>query len=146
MPSRAAHLIAFLAIVAISVSAHIYVYRQFAKVVRHDFPRHKDRILRWARALFIYFELPFLYIFFGRQITFDASLLTTILVYPFAAWQVLMLVWTIILVPIGLLRSRWFGTFWRTSQKLLLKPIRRMVRRTLRPRRDQALEPSEEIA
>jgi hypothetical protein len=137
MPSRAAHLIAFLTIVSISVSAHIYIYRQFARMIRRDFPRHQAHVLRAAKGL---------YIFFGKQITFDATLLTQILIYPFAVWQMLMLVWAVILIPIGIVRAKWVTAFWRSTRKLLLKPILRVMRRTLRPRRDPSLMPTEEIA
>ena len=146
MPTRAAHLIAFLTIVLLSTGLHVYIYRQLARLVRRDFPRQAKTGLRIAKVLFVYFELPFLYLFFWKHLTFDTSVLTTFLVFPFAVWQMVMLVWGAILVPIGIYRSRYLKSFRSTTGKLIVKPIRQAVRRSLRPRRKVILEPSEEIA
>lgn len=146
MPNRAAHLIAFLTIVLISTGLHIYIYRQLARLVKRDFPRQAKTGLRIARVLFVYFDLPFLYLFFWKHLTFDTSVMTTVLLFPFAVWQMVMLVWGVILVPVGAYRSKYIRSFRRATSKLIVKPIRLAVRRSLRPRREVILEPSEEIA
>jgi uncharacterized membrane protein len=145
MPSRAAHLIAFLSITLISVSCHVYIFRQFARMIRRDFPRRQRVILQIAKAAFIYFDLPFVYIFFWRHISGDVSNLTQFLLYPFAVWQMVLLVWAVILVPIGLFRSKAVSAFSRTSNRLVVKPIATALRRSLRPGREVILETSEEV-
>lgn len=131
MPSRAANLIAFLSIVAISVSCQVYIYRQLRTLLRRDFPKQKDRLIFIAKCFFIYFNLPFAYLFFWRHFHFDASLLTQILMYPFVLWQALMIVWSAILIPLGVMRSKLF----RRSATLVVKPIQRLTRRFFRPRK-----------
>jgi hypothetical protein len=149
MPSRAAHLIAFLTIVSLSVGLHVYIFRQFARMIRRDFPKQQKAVLRIAKGLFVYFELPFLYMFFWKHISADVTVLTQLLMYPFAVWQMVMLVWGAILVPIGILRSKAVRVFSRSTKKLILKPIAFAARRSLRPllgrRHDVILEPSEEM-
>lgn len=145
MPSRAAHLVAFLTIVPISVSAHVYIYRQLRRVIQRDFPKQKGKLLTTAKILFFYFDLPFVYLFFGKQITFDATALTQLLMYPFAVWQILMMVWAAILLPLGVIRSRWSAQLMRSTRKLIVKPIMRYARRLLNPRREINLETSEEL-
>jgi hypothetical protein len=146
MPNRAAHLIAFLTIVLISAGLHVYIYRQLARLVKRDFPRQSKTGLKIAKVLFVYFDLPFLYLFFWKHLTFDTSVITTVLLFPFAVWQMVMLVWGLIVVPIGIYRSKYLRSFRRATSKLIVKPIRLAVRRSLRPRREVILEPSEEIA
>jgi hypothetical protein len=114
-------------------------------MVRRDFPKHQKSILKIAKGSFIYFDLPFVYIFFWKHITADVSDVTRFLLYPFAVWQMVMLVWAVILVPMGILRSKPIRVFLRSSKRLILKPIVKAVRRSLRPRRDVILEPSEEM-
>lgn len=145
MPSRAAHLIAFLTITLVSVSCHVYIFRQFARMIRRDFPKHQKSIVRSAKIFFVYFDLPFLYIFFWKHITADVSDVTRFLLYPFAIWQMVMLVWAVLLIPIGILRSKASTVFFRSTRRLILKPIAKAVRRSLRPRRDVILETSEEM-
>jgi hypothetical protein len=145
MPSRAAHLIAFLTITLVSVSCHVYIFRQFARMIRRDFPKRQRTVLRIAKAAFIYFDLPFLYIFFWKHISADVSGLTQFLLFPFAVWQMVMLVWAVILVPIAILRSKTVSVFSRSTSKLIVKPIAKMVRRSIRPRREVILETSEEM-
>lgn len=145
MPSRAAHLIAFLTIVIVSVSCHVYIFRQFARMIRRDFPRRQKAILLVAKILFVYFELPFVYMFFWRHISADVSGLTRFLMYPFAVWQIVMLVWAAILIPMGLLRSRPAMAFRHSTKKLIVKPIANAARRSLRTKNDMILEPAEEM-
>lgn len=149
MPSRAAHLIAFLTIVGVSVGLHIYIFRQLARMIRRDFPNRQKSILQAAKAAFVYFELPFLYMFFWKHISADVTALTQILMYPFAVWQMVMLVWGVILVPIGLMRSKAVRVFSRSTKKLILKPIAKAARKSLRSvvrtRQDVILEPAEEM-
>jgi hypothetical protein len=132
MPSRAAHLIAFLSILAISVSCHIYIFRQLRSLIQRDFPHQKDRLITVAKWAFIYFDLPFIYLFLGRHITFDATVLTQFLMYPFAVWQMLMLVWAVILVPIGALRSKPVKRIVKSSVKPFARALRRLMRRLRR--------------
>jgi hypothetical protein len=145
MPSRAAHLIAFLTIAIVSVSCHVYIFRQFARMIRRDFPQRQRTILGIAKLLFVYFELPFIYMFFWRHITVDVSGLTRFLMYPFAVWQIVMLVWAAILIPMGILRSKPLGAFWRSTKKLIVKPIAKAARKSLRTKSDVVLEPFEEM-
>ena len=130
MPSRIAHLIAFLSIVTISVSLHAYIYRQLRSLIRRDFPRQSKRLVGIAKWLFIYFELPFIALFFWKYIPFYAPGLVNFILYPFAVWQMLLLVWAVILVPLGIFRSRAF-------QKSVVKPFAKVMRRFFRPRKQQ---------
>src|SRR4051812_47191381 len=102
MPSKASHLIAFLGIALLSAIGHRWVYTHAKTLLYKDFPRHAKVVTRIACVLFVYFDLPFLFLFFSRHITWDASVITRFLIYPFSVWQFLMAIWIVILVPMNL--------------------------------------------
>jgi hypothetical protein len=145
MPSRAAHLIAFLTITLVSVSCHVYIFRQFARMIRRDFPGRAGSLLKVAKPLFVYFDLPFIYLFLWKHIPEHPPEVTQFLLYPFTVWQIVMLVWAVILLPIGLVRSKRSTVFFRSTKRLILKPIAKAARRSLRPKNDVILEPTEEL-
>lgn len=138
MPSRTANIIAFLTIASLLVSSHVFVFRQLRSLILRDFPARAATLLRIAKAVFIYFDLPFLYLFFFKSLTSsdgaDLSLITTFLIYPFAVWQFLMIVWTVILLPAVLFRTRPVQSTMRRMVEPTVKPILVQLRRKLRTR------------
>jgi len=105
MPSKASYLFFFLATSLVLIGAQVFVYFQLRRILRRDFPvwaRKNMTVIRW---IFISMNLPLLFLFFLRNLKFDTSLLSQILLYPFTLWQFLILLWTLILIPFALIRK-----------------------------------------
>jgi hypothetical protein len=117
MPSKATYLIAFLAVMTVSLSLHYFVWRQLRRVLRKDFGNKARVPMRAATTLFVIMEIPFFFLFFRRHITSDIPTLTQFLLYPFTFWQILMVLWGLILAPQVLVRNlRSFIGFLRTRR------------------------------
>ena len=98
MPSKSAHLIAFLTIFIVSAVSHRFVYVHARALVRRDFQRRHEAVVRWMAVLFVVMDLPFVYLFFNRWLAPGHDDLTRALLYPFSLWQALMMFWTAILL------------------------------------------------
>jgi hypothetical protein len=98
MPSKSAHLIAFLSIFALSAASHRFVYVHLKQLILRDFTRRAKAVRRSAATLFLLMELPFVYLFLSKWIAAGHDVTTRILIYPFTLWQGLMLFWTAILL------------------------------------------------
>ena len=126
MPSKGAHLAAFLVVLLISVVGHLFVYRNLRRVLVRDFPRQALDLVQYAKYLFILMDLPFIFVYFRNRIDLELTLASKIILYPFAAWQALMILWVGILIPVSL---------WRN----IVKPAGiRVLKRDLRRRRKSA--------
>ena len=104
MPSKSTYLIAFFSVAVVSGALHYYVYRNYKRVLFRDFSVRGTKLLRWVRVLFFVMEIPFVLMFFRKQITVDVSLATILILFPFTIWQFLMFVWGIVLLPQSLFR------------------------------------------
>ena len=98
MPSKSAHLIAFLTIFLVSAGSHRFVYVHLRGLIRKDFRQRAKGLVRLAACLFVIMDLPFLYLFLSKWIASGHDQLTRALLYPFSLWQSLMLFWTAILL------------------------------------------------
>jgi hypothetical protein len=98
------YLIAFLSVAVVSGALHYYVYRNYKRVLLRDFPVRGPKLLRWVRVLFFVMEIPFVLMFFRKQIPGDVSLATILILFPFTIWQFLMFVWGMVLLPQTLFR------------------------------------------
>ena len=118
MPSKVAQIIAFLAVLGISASLHRFVYANLKRILLRDYPKAGPRLVRIARVLFIVMDSPFVYLYFRSGMSPAVMDATTWLIYPFAIWQAIMLMWSVILVPfvawrrthgfgLGMLQVRW---------------------------------------
>src|SRR5437016_3890976 len=104
MPSKAAQLIAFFAVLLVSAALHRYVYANLKRVLLRDYPRWGIRLVRTMMVLFIVMDSPFLFLFLRPRIHADLTMLTRVLLYPFSVWQAIMILWAIILFPMSLVR------------------------------------------
>jgi hypothetical protein len=110
MPSKSAHLIAFLTIFLVSAGSHRFVYVHLRELIRKDFRRRSTELVRLAAGVFVLMDLPFLYLFLSKWISAGHDQITRALLYPFSLWQALMLFWTaILLVRFFLRRSAYAG-------------------------------------
>lgn len=130
MPSRSAHLIAFLTIFVVSAASHRFVYVHARALIKRDFQK-QTAMLRWTAALFVIMDLPFLYLFFNRWLAAGHDDLTRALLYPFSLWQALMMFWTALLLV---------RMFLRRTTKVGASVVRTGIRsvRAARSRSDSA--------
>ena len=49
-------------------------------------------------------NLPLLFLFFRREFHGELVVLTDVLLYPFSVWEITMLFWAIILIPVTIVR------------------------------------------
>ena len=118
MPSKGTYFIAFLVVMLVSTSLHYFVWRQLRRLLRKDFGEKARIPMRFATALFLLMEIPFFFLMFRRQITVDIPTISQLILYPFTAWQILMLLWAVILVPQVIYRGlRKLVALLRTSDK-----------------------------
>jgi hypothetical protein len=141
MPSKAAQLIAFFAVLLISVALHRYVYRNLIRLLLRDYPKRGRRLAGIARTLFIVMDSPFLFLFVRSHIHAELATVTRVLLYPFSVWQAVMLMWAIVLVPFSL---------WRRRKRVTVA-IPGMARKLLRKsgwtvEEEESYEPELEIA
>lgn len=104
MPSKASYLFFFIGTAIVLISAQTFVFFQLRRLVRRDFPQRAKKAVPLIRWIFIVMNLPLLFLFFRRQIPFDVSLLTNVMLYPFTVWQFLILLWTLVLLPVVIVR------------------------------------------
>ena len=104
MPSKASYLFFFIGTSVVLISAQTFVYFQLRRLIRRDFPRRAKKAVPIIRWIFIAMNLPLLFLFFRRNIQADISLLTNIMLYPFTIWQFLILLWTLVLLPVVIIR------------------------------------------
>ncbi len=102
MPSKESYLIFFLAISALLIAMQVFVYFNLARLIRRDFPLRAAKVLRIVKWGFVVMNLPIIFLFLRRQIHYELALLTKLILFPFTVWQALIIVWTLILIPVGL--------------------------------------------
>src|ERR1051325_1923526 len=95
MPSKSAYLIFFISTSLVIILVQVFVYFQFRRILRRDFPEWSKRKLPIIKLFFIAMNLPLLFLSLRTSLKFDTSILTTILLYPFTLWQFLMILWAI---------------------------------------------------
>jgi hypothetical protein len=122
MPSKSAHLIAFLVVFAISAASHRFVYVHVRALIRRDFSRWSRTVIRATAGLFILLDLPFIYLFLSKWLASGHDELTRALLYPFSLWQALMLFWTIILL------ARLFVTRTVRAGTTVVRQVRSLAR------------------
>lgn len=120
MPTKAAQLIAFLSVFLVSAGLHRFVYVNLKRVILRDYPRLGPRLARYAAALFVVMDTPFVFLFYRNRIRVDVNLLTQLIIYPFSIWQAIMLMWVMILLPFMV---------WRRGVKRFAKKLVSAVRR-----------------
>ncbi|GEM_PF-2107489 len=131
MPSKAAQHIAFFFVLLASAGLHYYVFTNFKRLLLRDYPRLGKRLVRIAAWTFILMDSPFLFLFVRGWLSFDQTVLTRVLLYPFSIWQSVLLLWSVILVPISLWRrTRMSVDFlkrrvlqYRTTGKMALEEL-----------------------
>ncbi len=104
----------------LSAGMHWYVYANLKRVLLRDYPKIGKTLAKCARWMFVALDMPFLFIYFRGLVHAEMNLLSRVLLYPFVVWQIIMLMWVLILVPISL---------WRRLRKLvtyLRKPAPRI--------------------
>ena len=104
MPSKATYLAFFIGTSLVLILAQVFVYFQLRRILRRDFP---DRAQKWVpiiRWIFLAMNIPLVFLFFRHDIKADIPTLTKILLYPFTIWQFLILLWTLILIPVTIIR------------------------------------------
>src|SRR4051812_5007032 len=104
MPSRAWQIVAFLFVLAISVSLHRFIYLNLKRMLLRDYPKGGARMAKWAKAIFIVMDAPFVFLYFRSAMPELLANVTSGILYPFAVWQFTMLMWTVLLVPVVLWR------------------------------------------
>ena len=104
MPSKASYLFFFIGTSVVLISAQAFVFFQLRRLIRRDFPHRAKKAVPVIRWIFIAMNLPILFLFFRRNIQADVSLLTNIMLYPFTIWQFLILLWTLVLLPVVIIR------------------------------------------
>jgi hypothetical protein len=110
MPSRAWQIVAFLSVLSISVLLHRFVFLNLKRVLLRDYPKQGPRIAKWLKILFVALDAPFLFLYFRSGMPEIVVRFTTGVLYPFAVWQAVMLMWSAVLVPFVL---------WRRSKALI---------------------------
>jgi hypothetical protein len=104
MPSKGSYFFFFLSTAFVSFGMQYFVYRQLRRFVRKDFPAKAAAWLKSAKWIFILMNIPIVFLLFRRQIPFDATTLSGILLYPFTIWIFLILMWAVILAPVAITR------------------------------------------
>jgi hypothetical protein len=104
MPSRAWQIVAFLVVLAGSVTLHRFVYSNLKRMLLRDYPKSGARLAKWAKRLFIALDSPFIFLYFRSAMPELFANVTTGILYPFAVWQFTMLMWAVVLVPVVLWR------------------------------------------
>ncbi|MFI5264678.1 MAG: hypothetical protein ACHQM6_09195 [Candidatus Kapaibacterium sp.] len=104
MPSKGSYLLFFLGTSLVLIAAQAFVYFQFRRLIRKDFPQYARRTVPIIRWIFLLMNLPLVFLFFRRDIHADIPTLTNIMLYPFTVWEFLMLMWAGILIPVVILR------------------------------------------
>jgi hypothetical protein len=104
MPSKQVYLYFFLGTTLVLVISELFVYFQLRRILRRDFPERAKKTVPVIRWTFILMNIPVIFLFFRRDIKADVPALTKILLYPFTVWQFLILLWTVILIPVTLIR------------------------------------------
>jgi hypothetical protein len=104
MPSRAWHIAAYLSVLAVSFTLHRFVYLNLKRVLLRDYPKRGERLAKWAKRLFVALDTPFLFLYFRSGMPEEIVRVTTGILYPFAVWQSIMLMWSVVLVPFVLWR------------------------------------------
>ena len=102
MPSKGAYLLSFLIVAVLSIGMHMAIFRRLKKLFLQDFTKIGPKLVITARVFFIYFDLPFLFLFVRRWIDEDVSELTRFLLYPFVVWQFLLVVWGVTILALWL--------------------------------------------
>lgn len=115
MPSRAAQIIAFVSVFAISALLHRFVYLNLKRVILRDYPMSGPTLAKWTRILFLVMDSPFLFLYFRSGMAESFARVTTGILYPFAVWQAIMLMWAVILVPFTLWRRTKSSRLFRRS-------------------------------
>ncbi|MDP4199994.1 MAG: hypothetical protein Q8922_07340 [Bacteroidota bacterium] len=119
MPSKAAQIIAYLSVLVVSVLLHRFVYANLRRVLLRDYPKSGQKLTRLSRILFVVMDSPFLYLYFRGMMPQHVVVATTWLLYPFAVWQSIMLLWAAILMPFAM---------WRRTGAFGLLRLREKVR------------------
>ena len=141
MPSKAAQLIAFFAVLLVSVALHRYVYRNLKRMLLRDYPNRGRRLANASRILFIVMDSPFLFLFVRGHIHAELKTVTRFLLYPFSVWQAVMIMWAIVLVPFSLWRRR--GKVTMVIPAVTRKLLRRA---SWRVEEEESYQPELEIA
>ena len=109
MPSRIWQIAAFLIVLSLSVLLHRFVFLNLKRVLLRDYPKSGERMAAWAKVLFIAMDTPFLFLYFRSAMNEIVAGLTTAILYPFAVWQAVMIMWSVVLMPF---------VMWRRTKSL----------------------------
>jgi hypothetical protein len=94
----------FLISVAILASLQLFVYSELRRYIRFYFTEKAGKLLPRFRWLFILMNIPIVVIYFRRQLAADLPTVTNIILYPYTIWVFLLVFWTLILIPIVVVR------------------------------------------
>jgi hypothetical protein len=118
MPSKAAQVIAYFFVLIVSALLHRFVYANLKRVLLRDYPKSGEKLVRIGRIVFFAMDAPFIYIYFRGGMPQELVVATTWLLYPFAIWQAIMLLWALILAPFAVWRRTGAFGFLRLRERI----------------------------
>ncbi len=104
MPSKSTYFIFFIGTSLVLFAAQIFVYFQLRRFLRLDFPKFAAKGLPYIKWFFVAMNFPIPFLLFRRDLHLDIPMVTNILLYPFTIWEFLILMWTVILIPVVIIR------------------------------------------
>ena len=81
-----------------------FVFSQLRRYVRTYFPDKAKRLMLRFGWLFVVMNIPIIFMYFRRQIAADMPTVTNIILYPYTVWVFLLIFWTLVLIPIVVVR------------------------------------------
>jgi len=94
----------FILSVAILASLQLFVFSQLRRYLRMNFPQKAAKLIQSFRWVFIVLNIPVILLFFRREIAAEWPTVTNIILYPYTVWVFLLIFWTVILIPIVVMR------------------------------------------
>ena len=104
MPSKSTYFFFFIGTTLVLVAAQLFVYFQLRRFIRRDFPLFAKKAIPYIKWFFVAMNLPILFLLIRKDIHIDIPMVTNILLYPFTVWEFLILMWTVILIPVVIIR------------------------------------------
>ena len=81
-----------------------FVFRQLRRYIRTYFPDRATKLMKAAKWVFIIMNIPVVLMYFRREIAAGLPTVTNIVLYPYTVWVFLLIFWTLILIPVVVIR------------------------------------------
>jgi hypothetical protein len=101
---KESYILFFLVSTAILAVVQFFVFSELKRYLRTTEPLKAPKLLRIFRWMFIVMNIPVVFVYFRRQIAPDLPTVTNFLLYPYTVWVFLLIIWTLILIPIVVVR------------------------------------------